>query len=129
MPLMDAILIFSDEQAFVGAGSAASTNVIDFGETNPNLGDGTPLIVNFIINETFTTCDSVAITLQDGATSTPATDLITSAAVLTASLTKGAYLREIMIPSRHLRYMRLYYTIAGSNPGAGKITAYIGTPK
>ena len=53
MPLVDAILIFSDEQAITA--TAASTNVIDFGEANANLGAGTPLIINFIITEAFAT--------------------------------------------------------------------------
>lgn len=127
MPLVDAILIFSDEQAITA--TAASTNVIDFGEANANLGAGTPLIINFIITEAFATCDSLQISLQQGSTSTPATELINLPAILTASLTKGAYIPEIMIPSQHLRYMRLYYTIAGSNATAGKIFAYIGNPK
>ena len=123
MPLVDAILIFSDEQAITA--SAASTNVIDFGETNPNLGAGNPLIINFIITEAFATCTSLAISLQHGATSTPATEIVALAAILRASLTKGAYIPEILIPSQHLRYMRLYYTIAGSNATTGKIFAYI----
>ena len=38
MPLMDYALIFSDEQDLSGAGSVASTNVIDFEETNPTWG-------------------------------------------------------------------------------------------
>jgi hypothetical protein len=54
--------------------------------------------------------------------------LINLPAIPTASLTKGAYIPEIMIPSQHLRYMRLYYTVAGSAT-AGKIFAYIGNPK
>lgn len=127
MPLVDAILIFSDEQAITA--TAASTNVIDFGEANANLGAGTPLIINFIITEAFATCNSLQISLQQGSTSTPATELINLPAILTASLTKGAYIPEIMIPSQHLRYLRLYYTIAGSNATTGKIFAYIGNPK
>ena len=127
MPLVDAILIFSDEQAITA--TAASTNVIDFGEANANLGAGTPLIINFIITEAFATLTSLQISLQQGATSTPATDLVNLPAIAAANLTKGAYIQEIMIPSQHLRYMRLYYTVAGSNATAGKIFAYIGNPK
>lgn len=127
MPLVDSILIFSDEQAITA--TAASTNVIDFGEVNPNLGAGTPLIINFIITEAFATLTSLQISLQQGATSTPATELVNLPAIAAANLTKGAYIPEIMIPSQHLRYMRLYYTIAGSNATAGKIFAYIGNPK
>lgn len=127
MPLVDAILIFSDEQAITA--TAASTNVIDFGEANANLGAGTPLIINFIITEAFATLTSLQISLQQGATSTPATELVNLPAIAAANLTKGAYIPEIMIPSQHLRYMRLYYTVAGSNATAGKIFAYIGNPK
>jgi hypothetical protein len=127
MPLVDAILIFSDEQAITA--TAASTNVIDFGEANANLGAGTPLIINFIITEAFAALTSLQISLQHGATSTPATELVNLPAIAAANLTKGAYIPEIMIPSQHLRYMRLYYTVAGSNATAGKIFAYIGNPK
>jgi hypothetical protein len=127
MPLVDAILIFSDEQAITT--TAASTNVIDFGEVNPNLGAGTPLIINFIITEAFAALTSLQISLQHGATSTPTTELVNLPAIAAANLTKGAYIPEIMIPSQHLRYMRLYYTVAGSNATAGKIFAYIGAPK
>jgi len=127
MPLVDAILIFSDEQAITA--TAASTNVIDFGEANANLGAGTPLIINFIITEAFAALTSLQISLQHGATSTPATELVNLPAIAAANLTKGAYIPEIMIPSQHLRYMRLYYTVAGSSATAGKIFAYIGNPK
>jgi len=127
MPLVDAILIFSDEQAITA--TAASTNVIDFGEANANLGAGTPLIINFIITEAFAALTSLQISLQHGATSTPATELVNLPAIAAANLTKGAYIPEIMIPSQHLRYMRLYYTVAGSTATAGKIFAYIGNPK
>lgn len=127
MPLMDAILIYSDEQAITA--SAASTNVIDFGETNPNLGAGTPLIINFIVNVAFTALTTLTVFLQHGATSTPATDLVGTYAVAVATLTKGGYIPELMIPSQHLRYTRIYYTVAGTATGPGSVTAYIGTPK
>ena len=125
MPLMDYALIFSDEQDLSGAGSVASTNVIDFEKTNPNLGDGTPLVVRVFVNTAFTTLTSLKVTIQHGATSTPATDLVSGPAVAQASLVAGYEFPRLMIPQTHLRYMRLYYTIAGTNPGAGSLTAFI----
>lgn len=125
MPLMDNILVLSDEQDLSGAGSAYSTNYIDFDETNPNLGDGTPLILRVFVNTAFTLLTSLQIVLVEGATSSPTTALISGPAIVLASLVSGYEFPRIIIPQTHLRYMRVYYTIVGTNPGAGSVTAFI----
>lgn len=121
--IMDNKLVFSDAQAITA--SAASDYYLNFVETAPNLGKGTPLYIRFVIEETFVTGDSLVIALQHGATTTPATEILALTAILTANLTKGAYIPEIKVPDEHLQYMRLYYTVSGSNFTLGKITAFI----
>ncbi len=124
--ILDNVLFFSDAQEI--ASTEASDNVIDFGKTNPNLGDGTPLVIHFIVEEDFDSAadtGTLTIALQEGATSTPATTICTSPAYTVAQLAQGAYIREMIIPKKHLRYMRLYYTVGTENFTKGKLTATI----
>ena len=123
MPIMDNKLVISDAQAI--AASAASDFTINFGEANANMGQGTSLTIRFVVEEVFATGDSLQISLQHGATDTPATNLVDLPLILTAALTKGCYIPEIKIPDEHLQYIRLYYTVAGFNFTTGKITAHI----
>ncbi len=125
--LIDKNLIFSDAQAITA--TANSTNEIDCGEANANLGAGWPLIINFVIEESFATLTSLTISLRHGASTGPTTSLVSLAAITATKLTKGAYVPEIMIPSQHLRYLALLYTVSGNDATAGKITAFIGIPK
>lgn len=125
MGLFDDKFVFSDSQDLSGAGSAYSTDEVDFGETYPDKGQGSVLVVRFVVEVAFTTLTSLQIALVHGAATAPTTQLVLTAAILQASLTKGCYIPELKIPDQHLRYMRLYYIIVGSNPGAGKITAYV----
>lgn len=125
MGLFDDKYVLSDAQSLAGAGSAYSEDEVDFGETYPDKGQGSCLVVRFVIEQTFTTCDSVQFVLCHGAATAPTTQLVMTAAIATASLTKGAYIPELKIPDQHLRYMRMYYVISGSNPGAGKVTTFV----
>jgi len=122
MPIMDNKLVFSDAQLITV--TAASDYIINWGETNPNLGQGTPLVIRFIIETTFTGATSMVIALQHGATSTPATTLFSGDTLLEAVLLEGTYVPEIKIPDEHLQYMRLYYTVNGTH-STGAITAWI----
>lgn len=123
--IMDDVLVVSDAQSLAGAGSAYSTDEINFGEAGPNMGEGSPLIFRFIIEEAFATCDSVQFVICHSATANATTQLVMTAAILTASLTKGAWIPELKLPEHHLQYVRIYYVIAGSNPTTGKVTAYL----
>lgn len=122
MPLFDAKHVFSNGQAIVA--DAYSDNEVDFGIAGANMGGGSPLVVRFIIEETFLTTVTVQFILCHGAATAPTTQLVMTSAIAVASLTKGAYIPELKIPDQHLRYMRLYYDVS-TNPTAGKITAFI----
>jgi len=119
---------FSDGQSITA--SAAST-ILDFGVADANLGQGSPLIIRFIIEETFDSSGDTAtltIALQDSATDFGGTNVLLQTAALAISATtliKGGYIPEIKIPDRHARYMRLYYTVGTENFSAGSLTAWI----
>lgn len=125
MGLFDDKFVFSDSQDLSGAGSAYSTDEVDFGETYPDKGQGSVLVVRFVVEVAFTTLTSLQIALCHGSATSPTTQYVLTAAIAKASLTKGCYIPELKIPDQHLRYMRLYYIIEGSNPGAGTITAFV----
>lgn len=119
---IDSKLLFSNAQEVTS--SAASSYEIDTGEANANLGDGTPLAVEFIIETTFTGGTSMTFELQDSADGSSYTTLVEVPAVAEASLTKGATIPKLMVPPEHKRYLQMYYTVSGTH-GAGKVTAYL----
>jgi hypothetical protein len=51
---------------------------------------------------------------------------LTAATLPLASLTAGARFPITTVPEGVLRYLRLYYTVTGSSPTVGKITAGCG---
>ena len=115
--LLDAQCLFSDAQAVTA--SAASTNVVRFGK-----GEFTyvPLLIQVV--ESFATLTSLTITVQTAtdAAFTTAVDLA-STTIAAANLTVGKVVPINYIPSGNLGYIRIYYTVTGSNATAGKITA------
>lgn len=122
MGFFDTKLRFSDGQSITE--TAASTYEIDCGLANPNLGDGTPLVIECEIEYADAASGtSMTIELQHSAAGSSYATLVQYPAIVTASLTKGAKF-QLMVPKEHLRYLQLYYTIVGTFD-AGKITAYI----
>ena len=123
--IIDNVLVFSDEQAVTA--SAASTNQLNFGESGENKGEGVPLKVKFVVEEAFATCTSVKFSVQesdDNADSDAYEDIMASRAIPVAELTKGAEF-ELTLPPDFEQYLQAYYTVAGSNATAGKVTAFV----
>ncbi|ODU22775.1 MAG: hypothetical protein ABS87_00995 [Sphingomonas sp. SCN 67-18] len=117
--------------------SAASENVIDLGQSGKPIGSatalardigpgtGVPLYVG--VTEAFNTLTSLTVTIQtdDNEGFSSPTTVWTSPAYTLAQLAVGA---KFMLPDEfpvgtNERYVRLYYTVAGSAPSTGKITA------
>lgn len=123
--IMDNKLVFSDAQAITA--TAASANIIDCGVANANLGEGSPLIIRLMVEETFLAAGAATliISLQHGASDPPSTSLLLVASIAKEALVKGAYIPEIKIPDEHLRFLRLYYEVGTGPFTAGKITAFI----
>ena len=128
--------IFSDYQAITA--SAASTNVIDLGDTGRVIGEtadlsqdagaGRKIPLRIQVTTAFATLTSLKVAVQtddDSAFGSPTTVLETEA-IPVASLVAGYVFNIDEIPLKtNERYVRLYYTVAGSNATAGKIFAGI----
>lgn len=128
--------LFSDDQAITA--TAASTNVLDLGATGTvygaaaaitrDIGPGEPIPLLIQVTETFATLTSldVQIELDSTTTFTPDSTIDVQLAVPAATLVAGYKMPYIYVPNDvNLRYMRLKYTVNGSNATAGKITAGI----
>jgi len=133
--IMDASLLFSDGQAVTA--TAASTNVIDLGATGTifgassavvrDIGPGSRVPLVITVTESFNNLTSIIVTIEtdDNSSFSSATTVWTSPTYTLAQLATGAkYLLPDVIPvGVNERYVRLKYTLAGTTPTTGKITA------
>ena len=123
--------LFSNKQAITA--TALSTNVIDLGEKGtpyggvaPLEGDlgpgcGVPLAIR--VNEDFNNLTSLKIALEVGDTDTLGTE-VASATVLAADLVAGYQFPLLHLPlGTKGRYLGVRYTVTGTAPTTGKVTA------
>lgn len=121
--LLDAKLLMSNQQAITA--NAASTDVIDRGDTKDvgRAGD-IPLLVH--VTETFNNLTSLAIAIQTDSDSGFGTAVtLATVTVALADLKAGYQLPIITLPKGVKRYLRLNYTVTGTAPTTGKVTAGI----
>lgn len=124
--IIDKNLQVSNEQAVTT--SAASTDVIDFGQANPDVGmDGRSCMV-ITTDEAATAAGAATVTfsVQDSADNATFTDVAVSAAIGKATLVAG-YQHVIPMPTKLRRYCRVYYTVATGPLTAGKFSAQVVT--
>ncbi|BEU88676.1 phage protein [Selenomonas sp. TAMA-11512] len=117
--ILDKALQLSDAQAVTA--SAASTNYIDLKTAGASYA---PVFVVATVDVAFAALTSLTISIQtaaDSAFTSPET-LVSSGAIPVARLTKGAEVFKERLPIKTKRYVRAYYTVAGGNATAGKIT-------
>lgn len=133
--LGDRTLLFSDGQAITA--TAASTNVIDLGATGTVYGASSPIVRELgfgteaemvvTVTQSFNNLTSLTISLEtddNAAFSTPNTVWTSPAYTLAQVATGAKYLLPDAIPAGvNERYLRLKYTVAGTAPTLGKITA------
>lgn len=122
--LIDKNLQVSDAQAVTT--TAASTDVIDFGQTNPNVGmDGLSKMV-ITVDEAATADGSATVTfaVQDSADNSTFADVAVTAAIGKATLTAGHQI-VIPMPTKLRRYCRVNYTVATGPLTAGKFSAQV----
>lgn len=132
--IMDRSELFSEKQAITA--TAASTNIIDlsplgtvYGASTPlirDVGKGTdvPLFVGVVQGFNNLTSLAVAIQTDDNAAFASPTTVATYTYAL-ADLAAGAkYMLPDTLPvGTNERYVRLYYTVTGTAPTLGQITA------
>lgn len=132
--IFDSTNLFSDAQAVTA--SAASTNVIDLGATDTpkhaaaaivrDIGKGTPIQLRVQVVANFNTLTSIVVGVQTDTADSfgSATTVLSSPAVPLASLVAGYVFPITIVPRGTLeRYVRLYYTVAGTAATLGQITA------
>lgn len=120
---LDAKLLMSDKQAITA--TAASTDIIDRGDTKDvgKAGD-IPLLVQ--VTENFNNLTSLAIAIQTDSDSGFGTaKTLATVTVPLADLKAGYQLPVITLPKNIQRYVRLNYTVTGTAPTTGKVTAGI----
>ncbi|HBM9089476.1 TPA: hypothetical protein L0162_001836 [Klebsiella oxytoca] len=121
--LLDQQALFSAAQAITA--TAASTNVIDTG-SNKDVGKygDIPLLIQVV--EAFNNLTSMTVTVQtdDNSAFSSAADVLTMTIPL-ASLVLGYKSPVITLPMKMERYIRLNYTVTGTAPTTGKVTAGI----
>lgn len=124
--IIDKALQVSNEQAVTV--SAASTDVIDYGQANPNSGVGQNVSMAITTDEAAAATGSATVTfsIQDSADNSSWSDVAVTAAIGKATLVAG---KQILIPmpSQHRRYVRAYYTVATGPLTAGKFSAQVVT--
>lgn len=127
--IFDQQTLLSDAQAITA--TAASTNVIDLGPIKTGIvrdigkGKAIPLLIQVV--ETFNNLTSLTIALQvDDADTFPSAKTVWSSTVVLADLKAGKVIvPEFITRGTDERYMRLNYTVTGTAPTLGKITAGI----
>lgn len=133
--LFSAQQLFSDNQAITA--TAASTNILDTlaagtpydaaAAVEKNLGKGVPIPISVRVTEAFNTLTSLDIAIQvDDNSSFSSAKTVRTVNVLLAALTVGKDIDLRYIPKgTDERYVRLNYTVNGTNPTTGKIHAGI----
>lgn len=124
--IIDKALQVSNEQAVTT--TAASTDVIDLGQANPNLGlnDHTSLAITVDTAVTADGAATVTFSLQDSADNSSFADVVATAAIAKATLVAGAQI-VLPMPTKLRRYVRAYYTVATGPLTAGKFSAQVVT--
>lgn len=122
--IIDKSLQVSSAQAVTA--SAASTDVIDFVQANPDLGMDSHSSMVFTVSEAAAAAGDATVTfsVQDSADNSTFADVAVTAAIGKASLPVGAQV-VIPMPVKLRRYCRAYYTIGTGPLTAGKFSAQV----
>lgn len=121
---IDKNLQVSNEQAVTA--TAASTDVIDFGQANPNTGltDHASLVITVDEAAAAAGAATVSYALQDSADNSTFADVAVSPVFGKATLVAG-HQHVIAMPTKHRRYVRVNYTVATGPLTAGKFSAQV----
>lgn len=120
--ILDEQGLFSNKQAITE--SCVSENVLDMGKREVSF--GTPVGLFIQIAETFNNLTSLSIKVQTSMEEdfSSSVDLVEQKMLL-KELTKGAVSSIKFLPKGNLGFLRLVYTVDGTNPTQGAIIAGI----
>ena len=124
--IIDKALQVSNEQAVTA--SAASTDLIDFGQVTPDLGlsDRASMAITVDVSAAAAGAATVTFSVQDSADGSAFANVAVTAAIGKASLTAGKQI-IIPMPTSLRRYCRVYYSVATGPLTAGKFSAQVVT--
>ena len=134
--IFDAMFELSDDQdigALTATEVAASTNVINWTQSDLEMGAGEPLWLNVKIGtELFGSSGSATLTVAlkretDGTIDTDSTTIWTTPALAISSLTAGAWVIRMPLPYNvdEDAYMGLLYTVGAAAATSGTVDAWI----
>lgn len=135
MTIFSAQQIFSEDQAITA--TAASTNILDLGvPATPilaggalvrDIGKGMPLHILVQVTADFNTLTSLTVDLEvDDNTGFSSSKIINTQSILLADLVAGKQTFMQFVPNgADERYIRMNYTVVGTPPTLGTITAGI----
>lgn len=132
--ILDAQNMFSDDQAITA--TAISENVLDLGvpgtpvkgsQLERDIGPGTKIPLLVQVTEDFDALTSLSISIEvSAAAGLTSAKVLATQSILLADLVAGKQLSIDCIPNdADLRYLGLRYTVVGTNPTVGKITASV----
>ena len=128
-------LLLSDDQAITA--TALSTNVIDLGlagtpydaaaPLNNDKGKGAKVPILIQVTEDFNTLTSLTVTIEVAATAAMTSSTVLSTEVIAlADLVAGKQTFTQVLPNgADQRYLAVRYTVTGTNPTLGQVTAGI----
>ena len=124
--IIDKALQVSNEQAVTV--TAASTDIIDFGQVTPDLGlsDRASMAITVDVSAAAAGAATVAFAVQDSADGAAFADVVVTGAVGKALLTAGTQI-IIPMPTSLRRYCRVNYTVGTGPLTAGKFSAQVVT--
>jgi hypothetical protein len=122
--IIDRLLQVSDDQAVTA--TAVSTDVIDFGQANPNSGMSDRLSLVVTVGEAAAAAGDATVTvqLQDSADNSNFSTIAATSALPKAALGAGAQV-VLPMPPVHRRYVRVNYVVGTGPLTAGKFSAQI----
>lgn len=131
--IIDDFNTFSRLQAITA--TAASADTIDLGPLYTgnairNIGVGEPVYLVIRVGQAFNTLTSLTVDVQtdDNTGFSSAAVVATTGAIPLAQLTANTQVRVLALPpGNYERYIRLNYTVTGTNPTTGTIDAFLVT--
>ena len=118
MSILDRQNLFSNEQAITA--SANSTDILDLGTGNRDVGAGEESTVLVQVVTSFDALTSLTVALQISSTENFVSPVqLTAATIALGDLIVGRKFSIGAVPRGVLRYLRLAYTVTGSAPSTG----------
>lgn len=121
--MLDDLLKFSDNQAITE--TANSENIIDLGKDR-EIAAGNPVPLLVTVKEDFNNLTSLKVSIETSATADMEDSIeLASSTVELANLKKGKMIPISFMPVGNKGFVRLKYTVTGTAPTKGKVSAYL----